>query len=119
MEPEVGELGDEPLVALPRPRRAPASTPSSPTLRAAAAGSATSLATYEPSGLVVARSATRRQSHGAKQDTEPVWHAGPAGTDAQAGSRRRRSPSRSSSTASVLPEVSPLRQRRSRERLKK
>ena len=34
---------------------------------------------YAPSGLVSARSLTRRQSHGAKQETEPVWHAGPFG----------------------------------------
>ena len=34
---------------------------------------------YEPSGRVSARSATVRHSHGAKHDTAPVWHAGPAG----------------------------------------
>ena len=47
-----------------------------------------------------------------------MWHAGPPGRTR----RRIASPSqssRSSSTASVFPEVSPLRQRRPRERLKK
>ena len=94
-----------------------ASTPSSPTLRAAAAGpSATSAPTYEPSGRVVARSTTRRQSHGAKHETEPVWHVGPAGRTRTSIASPSQS-SRSSSTASVFPDVSPLRHSRSRERL--
>ena len=61
-----------PRRALPRrpPRRACARRRGAP---------ARSCATYEPSGRVAARSATRRQSQGAKQEVAPVWHAGPAG----------------------------------------
>jgi hypothetical protein len=79
VEPEIGELLDEPLVRLARAgeRRLDAFLP---TLRAAApAPSSSSAATYEPSGRRAARSATVRQSHGAKHDSAPVWHAGPAG----------------------------------------
>jgi hypothetical protein len=68
--------------------------------------------------MVSARSRTRRQSQGAKQDTEPVWHAGPFGRTRRSSASPSQS-SRNSSTASVFPEVSPLRQSRLRERLKK
>ena len=71
---------------------------------------------YEPAGRSAARSAIVRPSSGAKHVVEPVWHAGPAGVTR----RRSASPSQSSrisSTASVLPDVSPFRHRRSRDRL--
>ena len=94
-----------------------ASTPSSPTFCAAAPGPwSSSETTYEPSGRCCARSATIRHSQGAKHDSAPVWQTGPA--------RRTRSriaspsqSSRISSTARVLPEVAPLCQYSSRERL--
>ncbi len=80
VEPEVGDLRDETLVALAGARRArPRRPPRRPCAQRAAGRSASSPATYEPSGRVVARSATRRQSQGAKHETEPVWHAGPSG----------------------------------------
>src|SRR5581483_8092187 len=94
-----------------------ASTPSSPSLRAQAAGPCSSrAATYEPCGRSRARADTRRHSQGAKHDREPVWQAGPAGRTRS----RIASPSqssRSSSTARVEPDVSPLCQSSARLRL--
>ena len=108
MEPEVGELLDQPLVALGGAGErgldallADLARSGGRALRRAGRS------TYEPSGRSLARSATRRQSHGAKQESEPVWQTGPAGRTRS----RIASPSqssRSSTTASVLPEVSPL-----------
>ena len=72
MEPEVGELLDEPFVGLGDGGERCLDT-FLPDLRATAAGPASSSpATYDPSGRVAARSATTRQSHGAKHDSAPV-----------------------------------------------
>src|SRR3954468_21417868 len=94
-----------------------ASTPSSPSFWAQApVPSFRRPATYEPSGRSCAREEIVRHNQGAKHEREPVWHAGPAGRTRS----RIASPSqssRSSSTASVFPDVSPLCQSCSRERL--
>src|SRR4051812_411728 len=94
-----------------------ASTPSSPSFWAQApVPSFRRPATYEPSGRSCAREEIVRHNQGAKHEREPVWHAGPAGRTRS----RIASPSqssRSSSTASVLPDVAPLCQSSSRERL--
>ena len=71
---------------------------------------------YEPSGRPAARSAIVRQSAGAKHESEPVWQAGPAGRTRTSSASPSQS-SRSSSTAIVLPEVAPLCQYSSRDRL--
>ena len=84
MEPEVGELLDQALVATrPRRRAPPRRPPRRPSARPRRGPSSSSRATYEPSGRSFARSATRRQSHGAKQESEPVWQTGPGRPDAQ------------------------------------
>ena len=93
----------------PRRRRAQLRALPRPPSCAASDGSSSSVTTYEPSGRCSARSVITRHSQGAKHDSAPVWQTGPAGRTR----RRIVSPSqssRSSSTASVLPEVSPLRQ---------
>ena len=71
---------------------------------------------YEPSGRSAARAAIVRHSSGAKHETLPVWHVGPAGVTRTSSASPSQS-SRTWSTASVLPDVSPLRHSRSRERL--
>ena len=99
-----------------RPSRSPAtaarlaSTASSPTFCAHRATPASrSDTTYEPSGRCRARSVIVRQSAGAKHEREPVWQTGPAGRTRRSSASPSQS-SRISSTASVFPEVSPLRQ---------
>ena len=112
VKPEVGELLDQALVALAGAGERGLDALLAELLRGRRrAVRRARLATYEPSGRVAARSATVRQSQGAKQESEPVWQAGPVGRTRT----RIASPSqssRSSSTASVLPDVSPLRQSR-------
>ena len=118
-EPEVGELRDEALVVLgghsqggldallaellrARPRPAVEEARDVRALRARRR----------------ARSRTRRQSHGAKHETRARVARGPGGRTRSRSASPSQS-SRSSSTASVLPEVSPFRQSRPRERLQK
>ena len=74
------------------------------------------LLVYEPAGRSAARSLIVRQSAGAKHESDVVWHTGPAGMTRMSSASPSQS-SRSSSTASVLPDVSPLRHSCSRERL--
>ena len=98
----------------PRPRARP--PPRRPCARTRLRRRRAARVVYEPAGRSSARSRDVRQSAGAKHETEPVWQAGPPGRTRS----RIASPSqssRSSSTASVLPDVSPLRQSCSRERL--
>ena len=116
VEPEVGELLDEPLVRVPDrgERHLDALLPH--LLRRGGDALVEQRDDVGASGRVAARSATTRQSHGAKHDSAPVWHAGPAGSTRS----RIASPSQSSrisTTASVLPEVAPLCQYSCRERL--
>ena len=94
--------------ARPPPRRPCARTPRCPRSR--------SSAVYEPSGRSSARCAIVRQSAGAKHESEPVWHAGPAGRTRTRSASPSQS-SRSSSTASVFPDVAPFRQSSCRDRL--
>ena len=116
MEDEVGRLFDEPAVGRDRGERR-LERLLADLLRARARSPASaSDATYEPSGRSRTRSTTVRQSAGAKHDVEPVWHAGPAGRTRMSSASPSQS-SRISSTASTFPDVSPLRQSFSRDRL--
>ena len=83
MEPEVGDLLDDALVALGGAGERGLDALLAELLRARGDAASSRPATYEPSGRSCARSATVRQSHGAKHDTEPVWHAGPVRADAE------------------------------------
>ena len=118
MEPEVGELRDEPLVALGRRRRAPPRPPPRrPCARTRLRPSSSSAATYEPSGRSRARSATR-----APEPRREARDASPCGTPARSAARagaarRRRSRRAAPRRRACCPDVSPLCQSRLRERL--
>ena len=59
------------------------STASSPTFARTRRALVEQLAVYEPSGRSAHARRRRARAHGAKHESEPVWHAGPARADAQ------------------------------------